>query len=194
MFAHLCRALKKQRDTARKNKIRILLERQREQILADCQAEILNETIESQKEENFRAHQGDERRRQDHQLLHELFLAQNWDLCEAHEKASVKWKNRADLEGQDLTQFRGKLVEDRDTIFELIGEMKELQIVFQTHPDPGGMHSRVIGMPSRKKWSAKHLGDVYRKRFCKSSSVLFSVYSANKEMWSTDESYIPHRL
>ena len=59
--------------------MRTLLERQREQILADCQAEIqkhqfqadydrrskqkLNETIESQKEEICRAHQGDERLR-----------------------------------------------------------------------------------------------------------------------------------
>ena len=67
--------------------IRTLLDRQREQILADFQAEIrkhefradcdrrsiqkLNETVESQKEEICRAHQGDERHRQDHQLLHE---------------------------------------------------------------------------------------------------------------------------
>ena len=76
--------------------IRILLERQREQTLADCQAEIrkhefqadhdrrsiqkLNELIESQKEEFCRAHQGDERRRQDHQFVHEQLLKQNWDL------------------------------------------------------------------------------------------------------------------
>ena len=33
--------------------------------------EVLNETIESQKEEICRAHQGDERGRQDQQLLHE---------------------------------------------------------------------------------------------------------------------------
>ena len=67
--------------------IRILLERQREQILADCQAEIrrhelqagydrrsiqkLNEMIESQEGEIYRAHQGDERLRRDQQLLHE---------------------------------------------------------------------------------------------------------------------------
>ena len=66
--------------------IRILLERQREQILADFLAEIqkhefqadydrrsiqkLNEMIESQKEEVCRAHQGDERL----QLLHEQLL------------------------------------------------------------------------------------------------------------------------
>ena len=79
-----------------------LLDRQREQILANCQAEIrkhefqadydlrsiqqLNETIESQQEELHRA-QAEERRRQDHQLLHEQLLEQNWDLREAHEKS-----------------------------------------------------------------------------------------------------------
>ena len=81
--------------------IRILLERQREKILADCQAEIrkhefqadcdrrsiqkLNEKIESEQEELHRA-QAEERRRQDHQLLHEQLLKQNWDLREAREK------------------------------------------------------------------------------------------------------------
>ena len=83
--------------------IRILLERQREQILADCQAEIRkhefqadydrrsiqkwNEMIESQIGEIYRAHQGDERLRQYHQLLHEQLLEQNWDLREAHQKS-----------------------------------------------------------------------------------------------------------
>ena len=81
--------------------IKILLERQREQILADCYKEIrehefqadydrrsiqkLNEMIESQKEEICRAHHGDERLRRDHQLLHEQLLKQNWDLREAHD-------------------------------------------------------------------------------------------------------------
>ena len=46
----------------------------------------LNETIESQKEELHRA-QAEERRRQDHQLLHEQLLKQNWDPREAHEKS-----------------------------------------------------------------------------------------------------------
>ena len=92
-----------QRHSSENEQIRTLLERQREQILADCQAEIrkhefqadydrrsiqkFNETIESQKEEICRAHQGDERRRQDQQLLHEQLLKQNWDLREAHEKS-----------------------------------------------------------------------------------------------------------
>ena len=67
--------------------IRNFLERQKEQILADCQAEIrkhefqadhdrksiqkLSEMIESQERKVYRAHQGDERFRRDQQLLHE---------------------------------------------------------------------------------------------------------------------------
>ena len=69
--------------------IRTLLDRQREQILADCQAEIrkhqfqadydrrsiqkLSETIESQREELHRA-QAEELHRRDQQLLHEQLL------------------------------------------------------------------------------------------------------------------------
>ena len=92
-----------QRHNSESEQIGILLERQREQILADCQAEIckhefqadydrrsiqkLNEIIEIQRGEICRAHQGDERCRQDHQLLHEQLLKQNWDLREAQEKS-----------------------------------------------------------------------------------------------------------
>ena len=75
-----------QRQNSENEQIRTLLDRQREQILADCQAEIrkhefqansdrrsiqkLSETIEWQQEELHRA-QAEERRRQDQQLLHE---------------------------------------------------------------------------------------------------------------------------
>ena len=64
-----------------------ILERQKEQTLADYRAEIqrhefqadydrrsiqkLNEVIESQRGEIYRAHQGDEQHRRDQQLLHE---------------------------------------------------------------------------------------------------------------------------
>ena len=91
-----------QRQNPELAQIRTLLDRQREQILADCQAEIgkhefqadydrrsiqkLNETIESQQEELHRA-QAEERRRRDQQLLHEQLLTKNWDLREAHEKS-----------------------------------------------------------------------------------------------------------
>ena len=88
--------------------IRILLERQREQILADCQAEIrkrefqadydrtstqkLNEIIESQRGEILRTHQGDEQLRRDQQLLHEQVLSQNRDLVKLMRKVSMKMK------------------------------------------------------------------------------------------------------
>ena len=78
-----------QRQNFESEQTRTLLDWQREQILADCQAEIrkhefqadydrrsiqkLSETIESQQEELHRA-QADGRRRQDHQLLHEQLL------------------------------------------------------------------------------------------------------------------------
>ena len=45
----------------------------------------ISETIETQQEELHRA-QAEEPRRQDHQLLHEQLLKQNWDLREAHHK------------------------------------------------------------------------------------------------------------
>ena len=65
--------------------IRILLERQKEQILADCQAEI--EKHEFQRGEIYRAHEGDEQLRRDQQLLLEQLLEQNRHLREAREKS-----------------------------------------------------------------------------------------------------------
>ena len=175
--------------------IRTLLETQREQILADCQAEIrkhefqadydrrsiqkLNETIESQKE-LCRAHQGDERHRQDQQLLHEQLLKQNWDLRKAHVKSLNEMEELKRFQGSTFdTIARRKLVEDQDTILELTAKIQELQneincmndsrdcqdaesvrsghshvasqpVSFPPHPVPGGMLSRSFGMPSRK--------------------------------------------
>ena len=116
----------------------------KEQILADCQAEIrkhefqadydrssiqkLNEMIESQKEEICRAHQGDERRRRYHQLLHEQLLKQNWDLRAAHDKSLSEMEGLNRFEGSTFdTMARRKLVEERDTILELTGKIQELQ-------------------------------------------------------------------
>ena len=78
--------------------IRTLLDRQKEQILAECQAEIkkhefqadydrrsvrtLGENVEAEQEELHCA-QAEERRRQHQQLLHEQFLKQNLDLRES---------------------------------------------------------------------------------------------------------------
>ena len=125
---------KRQRKAApqlRNEQIRILLERQREQILADCQAEIqkhefqadydrrsiqkLNEIIESQKGEIYRAHQGDEQHRRDRQLLHEQLLEQDRELREAHEKSRNEMVELKRFQGSTFdTIARRKLVEDRD--------------------------------------------------------------------------------
>ena len=139
----------------------------------------MNETIESQKEETCGAHQGEERRRQDHQLLHEQLLKQNWDLREAHERSPSEMEELKRFQGSTFeTIARRKLVEDRDTIFELTGKIQELQneincmsdtkefqdaesvrsghshvasqpVSFPPHPVPGKMMSHSLGMPSR---------------------------------------------
>ena len=123
--------------------IRTLLDRQREQILADCQAEIrkhefqadydrrsiqkLSETIESQQEELHRA-QAEERRRQDQQLLHEQLLKQNWDLREAHEKSLNEMEELKKFQSSTFdTVARRRSLEDQDTILELTGKIQELQ-------------------------------------------------------------------
>ena len=141
----------------------------------------LNETIESQKEEIYRAHQGDEQLRQDHQLLHEQLLKQNWDLREAHEKSLSEMEELKRFQGSTFdTIARRKLVEDRDTILELTGKIQELQndincmndsrdfqdaesvrsghshvasqpMSFPPHPIPEGLLSCSFGVPSRKE-------------------------------------------
>ena len=122
------------RRSSENEQIRILLERQRDQILADCQAEIqehefqadrsniqkVNEVIESLRGEIYRAHQGDEQLRRDQQLLHEQLLEQNRDLREAHEESLNEMEELKRFQSStfDTISMR-KLVEDRDTILEL---------------------------------------------------------------------------
>ena len=125
-------------------RIRILLERQKEQILADVRTEIqkhefqadsdrrsiqkLNGIIESQRGEINRALAGDEQLRRDQLLLHEQFLKHNWDLREAHEKSLYEMEELKRFQGSTFdTIVRRKLVEDRDTILELTGKIQELQ-------------------------------------------------------------------
>ena len=130
------------RHSSENEQIRVLLERQKEQILADCQAEIQKhefqadydrrsipkfiEMIESQKEEICRAHQGEERRRQDQQLLEHL-LAQNWDLREAHEKSLSEMEELKLFQSSTFDTIARIKFEDRDTILELTGKTQELQ-------------------------------------------------------------------
>ena len=114
--------------------IRTLLDRQKEQILAECQAEIkkhefqanydrrsiqkLSETIESQQEEL---------QRRDQQLLHAQ-LQQNWELREAHHKSLNEMEEVKKFQSSSFdTIARRRLVEDQDTILELTGKIQDLQ-------------------------------------------------------------------
>ena len=124
--------------------VRILLERQKKQILADCRAEIqkrefqadydrrsvqkMNGVIESQRGEINRALAGDEQLRRDQQLLHEQLSEQNRDLREAHEKSLNEMKELKRFQGStfDAISTR-KLIEDRDTVLELTAKTQELQ-------------------------------------------------------------------
>ena len=87
----------------------------------------MNDTIESQQEELHRA-QAEQRRRQDHQLLHEQLLKQNWDLREAHERSLNEMEELKRFQGSTFdTIARRRLVEDQDTILELTGKIQELE-------------------------------------------------------------------
>ena len=123
--------------------IRTLLDRQKEQILADCQAEIkkhefqanydrrsvqkLSEIIESQLEE-FRLVQAEDLHRRDQQLLHAQLLQQNSELREARNKSLNEMEELKKFQSSTFDTFaRRRLVEDQDTILELTGKIQELQ-------------------------------------------------------------------
>ena len=111
------------RRSTENEQIRILLERQRQQILADCGAEIqkdefqadyerrsiqkLNGVIESQRGEFYRALQGDEQHRRDQQqLIHEQLLKRNRDLREAHEKSDFKALHSIQIRGENWSKIK----------------------------------------------------------------------------------------
>ena len=127
------------RRSSENEQIRILLERQREQILADYRAEIqkhefladydrkqiqkLNEVIKSQRGEIYRAHQEDEQHRRDQQLLHEQLLEQNRELREADERSLNEMEGLKRFQGSTFDKISTRrLIENRDTILELTGK------------------------------------------------------------------------
>ena len=131
--------------------IRTLLDRQKEQILAECQAEIkkhefqagydrrsvqkLSEIIESQQEELHCA-RAEELQRRDQQLLHEQLLQQNSELREAHNKSLNEMEELKKFQSSTFdTVARRRLVEDQDTILELTGKIQELQNVINCMND-----------------------------------------------------------
>ena len=124
--------------------IRILLERQKEQILADCRAEIqkhefqadydrrsiqkLNGVTESQRDEINRTLARDEQFRRDQQLLHEQLLEQYRELREAHMKSLNEMEELKRFQGSRFDESsRRRLIENQETIHELTARIQELQ-------------------------------------------------------------------
>ena len=122
---------------------RTLLDRQKEIILAECQAEIkkhefqanydrrsvqkLSEIIDSQQEELHCA-QAEELQRRDQQLLHAQLLQQNSELREARNKSLNEMEELKKFQSSTFdTIARRRLVDDQDTILELTGKIQELQ-------------------------------------------------------------------
>ena len=139
---NLVRADKNQVAKWKNETIRILLERQKEQILADFRAEIqkhefqaesdrrsiqeLNGIIESQRREIDHTLAGDEQLRRDQLLLHEQLSEQNRDL--RHEKSLNEMEELKRFQGSTFDGFsRRKLVENQDTIHERTARIQELQ-------------------------------------------------------------------
>ena len=195
-FAHKLSSCQKRKSSREmvSERIRILLERQKDQILAEVRTEIqehefqadsdrrsiqeLNGIFESQRREIDHTLASNEQLRRDQLLLHEQLLEQNQELREAREKSLNEMEELKRFQGSTFdTISRRKLVEDRDTILELTGKIQELQnevncmndstdfqdaesvrsgqshvtsqpVCFPPHPNPGGMLSRSLGMPS----------------------------------------------
>ena len=121
--------------------IRILLERQKEQILADFRAEIhkhefqadsdwrsiqeVSGIIESQRRHTLAC---DEQLRRDQQFLHEQLSEQNRDLREARLKSLNEMEQLKRFQGSTFDEFpRRRLIEARDTVLELTAKIQELQ-------------------------------------------------------------------
>ena len=140
----------------------------------------LNEMIESQRRQIYRALQGDEQHRRDQHVPHEHLLEQNRNLREAHEKSLSEMEELKRFQGSTFdTMSRRRLIEYRDTILELTGKIQELQneincmnnsrdfkdgesvrsgqshvtsqpVFFPPHPIPEGMLRHSFITPSRK--------------------------------------------
>ena len=126
-------------------RIRILLERQKERILAEVRTEIqkhefeadsdrrriqeLNGIIESQRREIDHTLAGDEQLRRDQLLLHEQQLSeQNRDLRETRIKSLHEMEELKRVQELRIDEFsRRRLIENQDTISGLTARIQELQ-------------------------------------------------------------------
>ena len=164
----------------------------------------------------------------DQQLLHEQLLEQNRDLRETHEKSLNEMEELKRFQGSTFdTISRRKLVEDRDTILELTAKIQKLQneincmndsrdfkdaesvrsvqshvtnqpAFFPPHPDPGGMLSRSLGIPSRNNgppsiWDTHgKSGSVFANPTASSSSPYPQEQESNPWISNVSERTSPH--
>ena len=96
--------------------IRTLLDNQKEQILAECQARI--------NQHEFQAARAEE----DQQLLQGQLLQQNLELREAHQRGLTEMEELRKFQSSAFdTIARRKLVDDQNTVQELSGRIQDLQ-------------------------------------------------------------------
>ena len=88
-------ATKKFRENSESEQIRTLLDRQREQILADCQAEIRKHEFQAEYDRLSiqKLNEIIEQLRRDQQLLHEQLLEKTGIFVKRMRKASTEWEN-----------------------------------------------------------------------------------------------------
>ena len=129
-------------QSSQEARIRTLLDKHKEQILAECQAEInrhefqaahdrklrkLGKIVDSQQEELHCA-RAEEVQRRDQQLLQGQLLQENLELREAHQKSFSEMEVLKKFQRSTFnTIARRRLVEDQDTILELSGRIQELK-------------------------------------------------------------------
>ena len=153
--------------------IRTLLDKQEDQILAECQARI--------NQHEFQAARAEEVQQRDQQLLQGQVLQQNLELREAHQKSLNEMEELRKFQSSTPdTIARRRLVEDQDTFLELTGKIQDLQnetncmndskefqdaesirsgnshvasrpVSFPPHPIPEEMLSHSFGVPSRRE-------------------------------------------
>ena len=179
--------------------IRILLERQREQILADCRAEIqkhefqadydrrsiqkLNGVIESQRGEINRALAGNEQLQRDEQLLHEQFnyWNKNRELREAH----VKSLNEM-VELHDSRDFK-----DAESVRSGQSHVTSQPAFFPTFQKPGGKSKPFCGHAEPQLWAAKYLGHGMENRetfFAYPTASSSATFPQSINSWNTNMS------
>ena len=127
-------------QSSQEAQIRTLLDKQKEKILAECQARInrhefqaaydrrslrkLCEIVESQQEELHCA-RAEEVQQRDQQLCHERLLHQSSELREAHQKSLNEMEELKKFQSSTFdTTARRRLVEDQDTILALSGRIQ----------------------------------------------------------------------